>query len=193
MLFRLIECYHGDLAHIVDFNWRADTHGKGNPIQRQIPWETFIVLIKSGLEVHFDQHMDPKSISRHTFIVTVTFPDPDSGRIRTERIPPQGRPSIETVGGCSKAIFKASTKWLDDESGFTALKEGFGVEITLRGSNIYTVGDADHPRKALDGDFIAERLPTGNGTPGGDFFDWFRVGPRPHATAGQQSGEESEY
>jgi hypothetical protein len=33
------------------------------------------------------------------------------------------------------------------------------------------------PGKGLDGDYLADKLPTGNGTQGGDFVDWFRVLP----------------
>jgi hypothetical protein len=191
MLYRLIECYHGDLAHIVDFNWRAAIYGKPG---RRLSWDSFFALVRDGLRVRFDQPMDPHSISRHTFIVTLTFPDPDSGRIRTERVPTETRPSVETDGGCSEAVFKASADWLRDEGSLSVLKEGFGVEITLRGSNIYTLGQNGRAGKALDGDFIAERLPTGNGTPGGDFFDWFRVGPRPQTQLPPQPpGEEFEY
>jgi len=177
MLYKLIDCYHGDLAHIVDFSWRKHTHGANT---RDINWTTFFDLIRDGLKVFFDRHIDNNSISHHTFIVTVTFPDPDSGRIRTERVPPRTKPDVVTEGECSYAIFYASQQWLDDERNFTALRNGFGVEITLRGSNIYTDAADGRPRKALDGDFINEKLPTGNGAPGGDFFDWFQVTGRPY-------------
>lgn len=172
MLFKLIECYHGDLAHIVDFNWREQTHGAKS---RRVSWEWFSRLMREGLTVDFDHPMDPHSLSRHTFIVTLTFADPDSGRIRTERVPPQRKPDVQPYGACSRATFYASTLWLADEHNLSALSNGFGVEITLHGSNIYTDDSNGQPRKALDGDFIGEQLPTGNGTPGGDFFDWFQV------------------
>lgn len=187
MLFKLLECYHGDLSHIVDFNWREKTREKKN---RYVPWAWFFGQIKDGLKVYFDRHMDPKSLSRHTFIVTLTFADADSGRIRAERVPSEKRPFVEIVGECSNATFQGSASWLDDDTNITALRDGFDVEITLRGSNIYT-DDSDHrPRKALDGDFIGELLPTGNGTPGGDFFDWFHVEAQPHTPQPVPQDEE---
>ncbi|MCI1278633.1 MAG: hypothetical protein LKG23_06585 [Nitrospira sp.] len=186
MLFKLIECYHGDLAHIVDFNWRKKTHGTNS---RRVSWEWFSDLMREGLTVEFDHMMDPRSLSRHTFIVTLTFADPDSGRIRTERVPPEKKPVVERHENCSRATFYASTDWLDDERKLSALRNGFGVEIILRGSNIYTDNSNGQPRKALDGDFIGEQLPTGDGTPGGDFFDWFQVEAWTHKPVSVQEEE----
>src|SRR5262249_40591841 len=92
MLYKFIDCYHGDLAHIVDFNWRDDTYGKRT---RDVSWDWFFNLVQQGLTVEFDRRMDPGSISHHTFIVTLTFVDPDSGRIRTERIPAEEIPVVK--------------------------------------------------------------------------------------------------
>jgi hypothetical protein len=188
MLYKLIECYHGDLAHIIDFNWRKETQGAKT---RRVDWEWFFGLMRDGLKVYFDRRMDANSISHHTFIVTLNFGDPDSGRTRKDRVPPGKRPAVVYEGECSHAIFYASEDWLDDERKLSALRNGFGVEITLRGSNIYTDASGGRPRKALDGDFIGENLPTGNGTPGGDFFDWFQVKGRPQGPyqATQESDE----
>src|SRR5262249_40509520 len=115
-------------------------------------------------------------------IVTLTFVDPDSGRIRTKRIPAEEIPVVKYDGECSSATFKACSKWLAEERNFTALRDEFGVEITLHSSNIYALGQDEKPNKALDGDFIGGQLPTGNGTPGGDFFDWFQVTAQPQPT-----------
>lgn len=189
-LHKLIQCYHGDLAHIVDFCWRKETHAKRT---RSVSWEWFMGKMRDGLTVHFDRPMDPKSISRHTFIVTVTFPDPESGRIRCERVPASQRPVVEEHGDCSKATFTACPKWLTHERGTTEMKDGFEVEITLHGSNIYSRGYDGHPGKALDGDFIRQMLPTGNGTPGGDFLDWFHVTKQPQSTCPDPPPEDLIY
>lgn len=187
MLFKLLECYHGDLAHIVDFSWRKQVHeGK----KRRVEWVWFFEQIKNGLKVDFDRQMDPKSFSRHTFTVTLTFADADSGRIRSERVPPAKRMAVEIVDECSNVTFQASTAWLADDTNITALRDGFGVEITLHGSNIYTDDSKGRPRKALDGDFIGEQLPTGNGTPGGDFFDWFHVEAQPQTAPSTTKDDE---
>jgi len=187
MLFRLLECYHGDLAHIIDFNWREKTRGAVN---RRVSWEWFEHLMDKGLTLHFDRPMDPQSISRHTFIVTLTFGDPDSGRIRTERV--RGKFDVKKDGDCDTVTFHPSHRWRRDESDFSVLRQGFDVEITLRGSNIYSKGEEGRPGRPLDGELIRDMLPTGNNSPGGDFFDWFHVeGPLHNHHTGQQ--EENLY
>jgi len=143
-----------------------------------------------GLTLHFDRPMDPQSISRHTFIVTLTFGDPDSGRIRTERV--RGKFDVKKDGDCDTVTFHPSHRWRRDESDFSVLRQGFDVEITLRGSNIYSKGEEGRPGRPLDGELIRDMLPTGNNSPGGDFFDWFHVeGPLHNHHTGQQ--EENLY
>jgi hypothetical protein len=174
LLYDLIYCYHGDLPHVVDFNWRKRTYPA-----REINIQTFVQMMKEGLTVYFDREMTPASLNQHTFIVSYLHRDSGTQTYREKRIPAK---EIRTgrVGDCYTATFIAKDDWLRDEldTGSTELRAdtryepGVSVEITLRGSRIWSTRG-----KGLDGDFLADKLPTGNGTQGGDFVDWFLVVP----------------
>jgi hypothetical protein len=171
LLFNLTECYHGDLPHIVDFNWR-----KHSQHDRKIEWETFVKLIEGGLTVYFDREITPASLSRHTFLLSFLHEDPDSGNIFVKRLPTRGIVTGK-AGKCFTATWLPDEAWFKDEliSAKSQLRGGVDVEITLLGSRIW-----DERGKALDGAFLNDKLPTGNGTQGTEFFDWFRVLPRGH-------------
>ena len=195
LLYDLINCYHGDLPHIVDFSWR-DTYQRQ---QREVDWDTFVDLMnpnkqQNNLTVTFDQEMAAASLNPHTFIVTFLHVDEGTGSIINKRIPGEIKPGWSPGGGsgwgkdrCYQATFVADEHWFNDEltSKNTQLAKGVEIEITLRGSRIFNnPGNENKPEheqrpvKALDGEFLADKLPTGNGTQGGDFVDWFRVRPR---------------
>jgi hypothetical protein len=166
LLYDLIYCHHGDLAHIVDFNWRKPAGPK-----RQLDWPTFVKLIKSGVTVYFDQKMEPASLNRHTFFITFFHEDPDSGNLFVKRLPAKEIKSGQAEG-CYTATWMPDPDWVQDEldSPKSQLRGGVDVEITLLGSRIW-----DYRGKGLDGAFLADKLPTGNGTQGTEFIDWFRV------------------
>jgi len=174
LLYDLIYCNHGDLPHIVDFTWR-----KAYPT-REIGVDEFTQMMRDGLTVYFDQPMNPDSLNRHTFIVAYMLRDSGTGCFVEQRIPVQ---EIRTGwdGDCFYATFVATERWISKEldaedseliASLPNLESGVDVEVTLRGSRIWS--DAG---KGLDGDYLADKLPTGNGTQGGDFVDWFRVLP----------------
>jgi hypothetical protein len=174
LLYDLIYCNHGDLPHIVDFTWR-----KAYPT-REIGVDEFTQMMRDGLTVYFDQPMNADSLNRHTFIVAYMLRDSGTGCFVEQRIPVQ---EIRTGwdGDCFYATFVATERWISKEldaedseliASLPNLESGVDVEITLRGSRIWS--DAG---KGLDGDYLADKLPTGNGTQGGDFVDWFRVLP----------------
>ena len=166
LLYDLIYCHHGDLPHIVDFNWR-ETAGP----ERELEWNEFVELVKGGFRVYFDREMKPESLNLHTFFLTFLHEDRDSGNLFVKRIPAREIKS-EVYEGCPTALWLPDLKWLDDEieSQRSHLADGCDVEITLRGSRIW-----DSRGKGLDGAFLADKLPTGNGTQGTEFIDWFRV------------------
>lgn len=175
LLYDLIYCYHGDLPHIVDFSWRQQTYPS-----REIGIDTFLQMMRDGLTVYFDQPMDPDSLNRHTFIVAYLLRDTGTGAFVENRIPVQEIRS-EQSGDCYTATFVATERWINKEldaedseliAGLPSVEAGVDIEITLRGSRIWSAG-----RKGLDGDYLTDKLPTGNGTQGGDFVDWFRVMP----------------
>jgi hypothetical protein len=175
LLYDLIYCNHGDLPHIVDFSWRKETYPG-----RQIGIDTFLKMMRDGLTVYFDQPMHADSLNRHTFIVSYLLRDTGTGAFVENRIPVQEIRTGQT-GDCYTATFIATERWINKEldaedSELIALlpsvDAGVDIEITLRGSRIWSTKG-----KGLDGDYLADNLPTGNGTQGGDFVDWFRVMP----------------
>ncbi len=169
LLYDLIYCYHGDLPHIVDFNWRKYAHNN-----REIDWDSFVTLVQNGLTVYFDQDMEKASLNAHTFFLQFLHEDPDSGNIFVKRIPARAI-EVGHAGQCCTATWLPDKAWFDDEliSAKSQLRGGVALEITLRGSRIW-----GKRRKALDGAFLNDKLPTGNGTQGTEFIDWFRIQPR---------------
>lgn len=198
LLYDLINCFHGDPPHIVDYNWREILLDRRRVVLTngvpQISWDTFAEILRSGLRVTFDQPLKESTIHRGTFLFTIKIEEERGRGYRiTRHVPyeaityeeeahPAGEEPIdkEKKRRCSYAEFRVDRKWLRDEveeGGYSELqdelsKEGghIDVEITLRGSSILGQNG-----KALDGDFIAGKLPTGNGVQGGDFFDCFTV------------------
>lgn len=169
LLYDLIYCHHGDLPHIVDFSWREAAYPR-----REVGWDTFVRLMESGLTVYFDQEMAEESLNAHTFFLNFFDRQDETGTFVVKRIPAEAI-RTDRRGDCYTATFVTDRDWVDDElkKKNSELAVGVDVEITLRGSRIWS-----KQGKALDGDFVADKLPTGNGTQGGDFVDWFRVRPR---------------
>jgi hypothetical protein len=163
LLYELIYCQHGDLPHIVDLSWTSAAH------DRTVEWEAFVRLIDDGLTVRFDQEMDPSTLNAHTFIVCfLDRQEGTHGELVRRRVP--GTVRSGWGDRCYEARFIADDKWVKYrlKSGDSPLSYGEDVEILIRGNNIRS-----RSGKALDAEHIG--LPTGNGTPGGDFFDYFRV------------------
>ena len=175
LLYDLIHCYHGDLPHIVDFSWREQAYPS-----REVSVDTFLQMMRDGLTVYFDQPMEPESLNRHTFIVSYLLRDTGTGSFVENRIPVQ-EIRKDQDGDCYTATFIATERWINKEldaedseliAGMPSIDSGVDIEITLRGSRIWSSNG-----KSLDGEYLADKLPTGNGTQGGDFVDWFRVVP----------------
>ena len=174
LLYELIYCQHGDLPHIVDFNWRKLTYPT-----HEMTFDTFLDLIRKGVTVYFDQPMESRSLNEHTFMLCYLYRETGTGTYVRKQIPAA---SIEARqdGDCFTATFIARADWIKDEldspnselRADTRYEPGVNVEVVLRGSRIWSKAG-----KGLDGDYLAEKLPTGNGTQGGDFVDWFLVGP----------------
>jgi hypothetical protein len=51
--------------------------------------------------------------------------------------------------------------------------------VVLKSDFIMSAEESGKIAKALDGNFIGGKLPSGNGTQGGDFESWFYVEPKP--------------
>ena len=174
LLYDLIYCHHGDLPHIVDFNWRRAAYP-----ERRVSFNTFLQMMRKGLKVYFDKEMNPDSLNPNTFIVSYIYRETGTGTFIAKRIPADQIYS-DLEGNCYTATFVPQKIWLDGEldrpdselRADTRYEEGVTVEIVLRGSRIWS-----EEGKGLDGDYLADKLPTGNGTQGGDFVDWFKVMP----------------
>jgi len=136
-------------------------------------------LIKDGLKVYFDKEMTPESLNPHTFLVCYLYRESGTFTYIRKQI------AVDRIdsgwdGDCFTATLVVRPEWIDkeldaDDSELLAdlrYEPGVTVEITLRGSRIWSITG-----KGLDGDYLADKLPTGNGTQGGDFVDWFSVVP----------------
>jgi hypothetical protein len=147
LLFNLINCYHGDLPHVIELNW---VHGE------TVTWEKFEneITLENGLTVTFDRKMKEGCINKDTFQVFVVTDDPDRN-----------------------TTFKfTAEKWRADFIlGASRAQETGGKFVIVLKSDFLI--DDNKPHKALDGNFIGGKLPSGNGTQGGDFVSWFFVEP----------------
>ena len=174
LLYDLIKCYHGDLPHIVDFSWRQYAYPR-----REMTFDEFLKMINEGVTVYFDDEMVEGSLNPHTFVIAYLHRDSGTGTYIRKQIPVEAIRSGK-AGDCYTATLYARPDWIKDEletpnselRADTRYEAGVNVEIILRGSRIW-----NKHQKALDGDYLGNRLPTGNGTQGGDFFDWFSVVP----------------
>lgn len=169
LLFDLINCYHGDLPHVTELNWKHD---------ESVSWELFRDEISiSGLTVTFDRKIKEEYINKDTFQVFVVTDDPDRNTI-WEQIPGEIEPSpYEANKSEMRVTFKfTAAKWRADfiEGGSRVQEKGGKFLIVLKSDFLI---DDNKPHKALDGNFIGGKLPSGNGTQGGDFVSWFFVGP----------------
>lgn len=179
LLYELIEHCLGEerpekpvhLPHIVDIGWR-ECHAR-HP--HTIDWRAFRALLENGLTVYFDHHMVGASINQHSFLVSVTIKERGTGYFVQKFVPASTIEYQEDENG-SRATFYADSAWFGDEVVSKNSEIAAGIvrmEIRLRGSAIMGKNG-----KALDGEFIGNVLPSGNGVQGGDFVSCFSVTPR---------------
>lgn len=184
-LHDLIACFHGDAPRIVELRWRRATRGEG-----VVDWNRFTGIVRGGLTVVFDRPIDPATLHRRSFLVAALVPEAGTGYTVRKYFPCKAIEYRENEdAGCYLATFHPEEAWVEDEleGRHSELAEGVDVEIVLRGSLI-----VDEDGRALDGEYIDGRLPTGNGVQGGDFVDWFRVGPREEAGRWEDEEEAEE-
>jgi hypothetical protein len=178
LLYDLIRCFHGDYPHVTTINWLENG--------ATISWVDFENgIYKDGIKVGFDRKMDDKTVNVNTFQVMVKMEDSDTGNYRFEMIPGDVSYEYDESTESSVATFAITSKWLIDVFfGYSRIQEKGGeFLVVLKGDFIVSVGDECNPPKALDGDFIGGALPSGNGTPGGDFESWFFVQPKTEGSA----------
>jgi hypothetical protein len=177
MLYDLISCFHGDLPHITTINWQSNG--------ATISWDDFANgIYKEGIKVGFDRKMGGTTINANTFQLMVKMEDSDTGNYRYDMVPGDVSYQYDESTKSSVATFAITSKWLIDVFfGYSRIREKGGeFLVVLKGDFIMSVGDECVPAKALDGDFIGATLPSGNGTPGGNFESWFIIMPEPEGT-----------
>ncbi|HYR11874.1 MAG TPA: hypothetical protein VEQ60_29085, partial [Longimicrobium sp.] len=188
LLYDLIECFHGDLPHVVGLGWSAVTRG-----DRRVSWKEFItLLVGRKIAVSFDRRMRRETLNPHTFVVSLRVVERGTGFWVWKQVPCRAiehRQEDRSGLRCDVAVFVPEQAWVEDElDGHNSeVAGGTDVEITLRGSLIM-----DEAGKALDGEYVGYRLPTGNGTQGGDFVDWFTVDARPPGEVGAARAARAE-
>jgi len=135
-------------------------------------------LSKRGLTITFDRKMKEVSINENTFQVFVVTDDPNTKNYVWEQIP--GEIEVQPYDDKKKemkATFEFTVeKWRADfiQGGSRVRENGGKFVVVLKSDFIMSDGE---PAKALDGNFIGGKLPSGNGTQGGDFVSWFSVEP----------------
>lgn len=169
VLYDLIHCFHGDLPHVIDMNWKQHHAVEG------VSWDDFVKLMTEGLSVEFDLPMNDTTINKRTFQVAVINEDENTG-YRLKRFVPAESIEYHPHPHGGRATFHVSERWrIDELQGYSIpRRHGADIEIILRGSLITGAHG-----KALDGDFVGGKFPSGNGVQGGDFISWFSVAPGP--------------
>jgi hypothetical protein len=187
LLFDLVNCYHGDLPHIMKISWNK-LHGK-----KDVDWSEFVNIIqKNGLTITFDKQIQYPTINRRTFLISAFTLNDETGHIDIRYIPLKFNKEDIQINDemVTQVTLKCGPKWnINAILGTSAMKlHGADIEITVRGSSVL-----DTEEKALDGDFIRGTLPSGNGTQGGDFLSWFHVKPKlRHSTSEDKMYNETE-
>lgn len=172
LLYDLINCYHGDLPHVIWINWKENG--------ANLLWDEFTDtdgIYEKGVQVKFDRKMNENTINPNTFLFLVKMEDADTGNYRFDQVP--GDISYDETE--SIATFKLTSEWLVDVYfGYSRIREKGGeFMVVLKGDFILSLEENGKAPKALDGNFIGGNLPSGNGTQGCDFVSWFSVGPKP--------------
>ena len=126
--------------------------------------------------------MDSATIDGNTFQVMVKLEDAETGNSRYVMVPGEVSYTYDESTKASVATFTINSKWLIDVFfGFSSVRDKGGeFLVVLKGDFIMSVGDDCIPARALDGNFVGGKLPSGNGSPGADFISWFSVAAEPH-------------
>src|SRR3990172_6257052 len=179
LLYGMIDCYHGDLPHIIGINWKENG--------ANISWEDFTAengIYSKGVQVEFDWKMNKDTINPYTFLLFVKMEDADTGNFVYEQVPGE----VDYDENTSIATFSVTSKWLMDVFfGYSRIREKGGeFMVVLKSDFITSYEENGKPAKALDGNFIGGKLPSGNGTQGGDFVSWFSVESKPEGETAQR-------
>lgn len=173
LLYDLIDCFHGDLPHVININWPKPEEGP-------LPWNVFENMMTNvGVEVTFDKKMDEGTLNENTFLFMVKETERETGYFQYKCIPSNGFDFAKSDSQRTVATLKLDKRWLAEVfEGYSAIQEGAEFLVLLRSDHIMSMSEN---RKALDGNFIGGILPSGNGVQGGDFVSWFSVNAKEEA------------
>lgn len=146
-----------DYPHVIKTSW---AHGK------EMEYKNFENIYKNCIEVWFDCKMDTSTLNEITFVVMVKTLDQATGSLRYEQIPG----TIEYKYDDEKKDSSATFAFSQNLSNPSISEKGHEFVVVLKGDFILSAQGM-----ALDGNFIGGKLPSGNGTQGGDFFSNFYV------------------
>ena len=181
ILADLVNCYHGDMPHVTKISWKQNGE--------TLPLQNFKTEMKKGLWVKFDRKMDASTLNEHTFLLLVKMEDSETGNYRFEQIP--GSVKYEPRG--LRAFFKINSKWIMDVyMGYSRIShEKSEFIVILKSDYILSAAENGASARALDGNCIGGKLPSGNGFQGGDFMSWFYVrSSKPRPKPGKESDLE---
>ena len=161
VLYDLIHCFHKDSAHVAAISWE---HAKA------VTWNHFTAMMKDGLTITFDRDIDPDTVNQHTFQVDAVITDESTSYLYTRQIPAEKIAVGEN--GSNAYCFTPSKLWVTDNIEASSILKNHGgtIRMTLKSDFIL-----DHNGVAVDGNHIGGKLPSGNGSEGGDFVSWFVV------------------
>lgn len=179
-LLDLINSVHADLPRVTGINWQ---HGK--------EWDEFAGALweksAENLTVTFDREMAENTINTETFSLLVKQKAPDTKTWLYEYVPGEVEYHYEEETGNSTATFTIDSTWNSGVLSRMSQQENtLEFKVVLKGDFIMSAGHSGKPVKALDGNFIGGKLPSGNGVQGGDFVSWFRVIKPPEVQQKQQ-------
>jgi hypothetical protein len=137
-------------ARVVTINWNHN----GDTLIDQIGSPEAVALA-----VKFDRDMMGASINEHTFLSMVKWEEEETGTFRYDYIRGDIDVGSETTTKEAKFIIKGPGRFIGHE-----------IKMVLKGDFILDIRG-----KALDGNFIGGKLPSGNGYQGGDFESWFTL------------------
>lgn len=160
-LANLIRCFHVELAHIKEVNWRPDINYKVN--------DFLDLLTQEHLKVTFDRPMDKRTVTNPRSFRLSVFISIGDGTCPVQFLVPVDH--IEYDENVATYYFDSHCVEHELRTSCRKLKKAAEVELVLHGSMVL-----DENFRGLDAEFIRD-FPTGNGVQGGEFITYFTVGP----------------
>jgi hypothetical protein len=157
----LLQCFHGELAHIRDISWKPGHH---------FSVEEFLDRLKDALIVTFDRAMKRNTVENTRSCRLSVFLPQNGANCPMQILIPVTK--VAYIDAAHKSEY-----WFDHECIRHEIRDrckrsdrSIDVELVVHGSMIL-----DEHHRALDAELI-HGFPTGNGVEGGEFISYFTVG-----------------